>query len=374
MGATTTYEMSEKENIHPDVQPECTYDEAIDSHLKIGVVANYSDSEETRILLTPEACGILVSAGHSVTIETGLGIDINFSDDDYAKYGVKVESREKVLTQPIVLSFRPLNTADIARMNPGAALICMFDNTLFDKKNIEVLLQRRITLACLNGMVSHTDVPVFADVIEEIDGRAAIMYAEENLSFLGGGKGVLLAGVAGINPCEVLIIGTGTKVNYAAIAAINAGASVTVMDNDVSALQCARQFCGDHLVTCSIHPKVLLNRAKTADVIILDNCTREFEMPKSLSTAMKPNVYIIDLVETEPSQSVPRTVAMAMSNILVNFFEEMSIKFGMDGMIMTTPGVQEGIVTFRGKLVDKLIASYLGMHAMDISLLIAGGN
>lgn len=366
--------MSEKEQKTPEVQPQCSFDENIDQRLNIGVVSNYADSEETRILLTPEACGILVSSGHKVTIEKDLGIDINFTDDDYAAYGATVADREKVLSLPVVLSYRPLNIKDIERMTPGSSLLCMFDNTLFDRKVIDAFTRQKITLGCLNGMVSHTDVPVFADVIDEIDGRAAIMYAEESISFLGGGKGVLLAGVAGINPCEVLIIGTGTKVNYAALSAMAVGATVTVMDNDISSLQCARQFCGEHLVTCAIHPKVLLNRVKTADVIILDNCTREFEMPRNLASAMKPNVYILDLVDTEPSQSVPRTVAMAMSNILVNFLEEMAGKGGMEGMLMTTPGVQEGIVTFRGRLVDKLIASFLGIHAVDISLLIAGGN
>ena len=55
-------------------------------------------------------------------------------------------------------------------------------------------------------------------------------------------------------------------------------------------------------------------------------------------------------------------------------FEEMALKNGVDGMIVTTPGMQEGIVTYRGKLVDKLIASYLGTHGMDLGLLLAGGN
>lgn len=367
--------MSEKEsNNTPGTQPECMQPTNVARNQKIGILANYPDSEETRILLTPEACGMIVSSGHHVAIEAGLGIDINFSDEDYSQYGVEVVSRDEALAMPLVFSFRPLTAADIRKMQPGAALICMLDNTLFDRKVIEALLERRITLGCLNNMASHNEEPVFADVIDEIDGRAAIMYAEDHLSFLGGGKGVLIAGVAGINPCEILLIGTGTKINYAAISALAVGASVTIMDNDVSALQLARQFCGQSVTTCSIHPKVLLNRVKTADVIIMDHCTRDFEMPRNLLGAMKPNVYLLDLAENEPSQSVPRTVAMAMSNILVNFIDEMAMKNGIDGMITTTPGVQDGIVTYRGKLVDKLISSYLEMHGVDLSLLIAGGN
>lgn len=364
--------MSEQQAQTPSTKEEMLIEQSMDQSLRIGLAANYPDSEETRILLTPEACGILVDAGHKVTVESGVGIDINFTDDDYRLYGATVASRDEVLRQPVVFSFRPINADDAAKMTPGAALLCTLDNTLFDRKVIEAYLNNSITLCCLNNMVSHNGEPVFENVIDEIDGRAAIVYAEEHLSFLGGGKGVLLAGVAGINPCEVLLIGYGTKINYAARTALCAGASVTIMDNDVSALQAARDFCGGNIVTCSIHPKVLLNRARTADVIILNHCSREFVMSDEVMHAMKENVYMLDLVDVEPSQSVPRTVAMAMSNILTNFCEEMALKNGIDGMIATTPGVQEGVVTYGGRLVDKLIASYLGMHGMDISLFMAG--
>lgn len=358
----------------PETEPECLVDAGLDGSLTIGLLANYADSDETRILLTPEGCGNLTAAGHRVYIESGVGIDINFTDEDYMKYGARVMTRGEVLKLPLVLSYRPVMASEVLQMTPGATLLCMFDNTLFDRRVVQAFLDRRITLGCLNGMESYNQEPIFARVIDEIDGRAAIMYAEEYISFLGGGKGVLLAGVAGINPCEVLLIGAGTKIHYAAISAMAVGATVTVMDNDVSSLNDARMACGDHLVTCSIHPKVLENRLRTADVVILDHCTRDFELPAGVEEMMKPNVYLLDLADTEPSQAVPRTVAMAMSNILTHFFEEMSMKNGMEGMILTTPGVQEGIVTYGGKLVDKLIASYLGLPGVDLSLLLAGGN
>ncbi len=75
-----------------------------------------------------------------------------------------------------------------------------------------------------------------------------------------------------------------------------------------------------------------------------------------------------------PSVSVPRTLAMALSNVLVNFLDEMRLKGGLDGMIATTDGVQSGIVTYRGKLVDKLVGSYLSMPSVDISVMITGRN
>lgn len=340
----------------------------------IGLLGNYPDTEETRNLLTPEACGLLTSAGLRISMEAGAGVDISFSDEKYAEYGVKIVSRDEALKCGVVLSYQPLRVKDIKKMKSGSALLCMMGKELFDENAIKVLMDQSVACGCFDNMYSHHDVQIFADIVDEIDGRAAIMYAQESLSYLGGGKGVLLAGVAGLNPCEVLIIGTGKEAISAANAAAGTGARVVLMDNDVSSLQVARQSCLPHVELVAIHPRVLTNRVKSADVIITSNTTLPFEFPKSLSSSLKDNVYVIDLNETHPSISVPRTVAMALSNPLVNFFNEMAIKNGFDGMMITTPGVQVGMVTYEGRLVDKLIASYLGMPSIDIRVMLSSTN
>ncbi|MCM1378358.1 MAG: hypothetical protein NC097_07810 [Clostridium sp.] len=341
-------------------------------NLYISLLGNYPETEETRLLLTPEAVGLLTSGGIKVLVEEGAGIDISFSDEAYVEYGAKIVSRDEALKCSTVFSYTPLKAEDLRKMNDGSTILCMMNDILFGKDVIKTLLDKKITLACLDNMYSHNDEPVFANIIDEIDGRAAIMYAQEHLSFLGGGKGVLLAGVAGINPCEVLIIGEGNDVCSAAIAAIDAGASVTLLNNDISALQTASQYCGRHLTTLAIHPRVLYNKVKTADVIILGTTTRPFEFPKKLVVAMKESAYVLDFHECHPSVSVPRTVAMALSNVLVNFIEEIAIKDGFDSMVAMTSGVQSGVVTFGGKLVDKLVGSYLSMPSVDIEVMLAG--
>ena len=344
--------------------------EAID----IAMLSNYDDTDETRVLLTPEACGLLTSCGFQLAMEEGAGVDISFSDDAYADYGVKIVSREVALGANTVLSFSPLRPADILLMKPGATLLCTMASGIIDKESIKALLDMGITMGCLDNMYSHNDTPIFADIIDEIDGRAAIMYAQENLSYLGGGKGVLLASVAGINPCEVLIIGVGTDAYSAAKAALNMGAQVTIVNNDVSMLEVARQACGQHIQTIMIHPRVLYNKVKTADVILLGTTTRPFEFPKNLSPVMKDTCYVLDFKESHPSVSVPRTVAMAISNVLVSFLEEMRLKENFDRMVATNEGVQQGIVTYRGKLVDKLVGSYAGLPSADLSVILSARN
>lgn len=368
--------VAEKETEIIDIEPLLKHAAMLGkgASLDIALLSNYPDTDETRVLLTPEACGLLTSAGFNMGMQKGAGVDISFSDEAYADYGVKIISREEALAADTVLSFTPLRKADIELMKPGATLLCTMNEGIIDKEAINMLLSKGITMGCLDNMYSHTDTPIFADIIDEIDGRAAIMYAQENLSYLGGGKGVLLASVAGINPCEVLIIGCGTDCYAAANAALNMGAQVCILNNDVSMLAEARKECGPQIQTVMIHPRVLYNRVKTADVILLGTTTRPFELPKNLSPAIKDSAYVLDFKESHPSVSVPRTVAMALSNVLVGFLEEMKIKGDFEGMIRTNEGVQQGIVTFKGKLVDKLIGSYTGLPFADLSMMLASSN
>lgn len=342
--------------------------------IELGILANYADGYETRMLLTPEACGMLTSGGYRVVMESGAGSDISFSDEKYAEYGVKIGTRDEALKASMVLCYTPLKAKDVKKMRKGSALLCMMGHNLFEVSTIKALMDHKIAAGCLDNMMSHNDEPVFSNIIDEINGRAAIMYAEEALSFLGGGKGVLLAGVAGINPCEILIIGMGNDMLAAAKAGAAVGARVTLMDNDISTLQVAKEIVGQAVDTIAVHPRVLFNRAKSADVILLGTTTRPFEFPANVKAALKSNVYLLDMIENQPSVCVPRTVAMAISNALVNFFDEMQLKNGFNGMIATTPGVQHGLITYEGKLVDKLIGSYLGMPSVDINVMLSAVN
>ncbi len=369
--------MTDNTNTGIDTQPMFDIIEKIPTQHVVGLLSNYPESYETRLLLTPEGVGMLTSAGFRVMVEAGAGVDVNYSDDAYAEYGAEIVDRDKALKAQLVLSYSPLYAADVRKMDDGATLLCMMGHQLLEKDTILALLDKKIICGCLDNMYSHAETAIFADILDELDGRAAVMYAEEALSFLGGGKGVLLGSVAGLNPCEVMILGSGKVVESAACAAASTGAKVTIMDNDISSLASMKKHCGifaSMIDFISIHPRVLFNRIKTADVIFRGTCTRPFELPKNLMAAMKESVYMLDFNESHPSVSVPRTVTMAITNVMVNFLDEFANKGGFNGVVSTTPGVQNGIVTYRGHLVDKLVASYLSMPSVDISVMLTATN
>lgn len=338
-------------------------------HISIGLPANYIDTDETRFFVTPECAGILRSHGYRLLMEKHAAVNIGYSDEAYTKHGVEIADRKDVLYTDIVLSVAPLRIDDVKLMKKGAALLCLMKHTLYDEKLIAAINSLKISCVCLDMIYTTDEVAIFAEIIDEIDGKAAIIYAQDDLSFLGTGKGVLLSGVAGVNPCEVLIIGTGHRPEAAASAALAAGAGVTIMDNDVSALHSARKHCGEQVVTTFIHPNVLVNNVRKADVVILDTCTRNFEFPEQLNVILKENVYMLNLNETSPSLIVPRTVAMAISNVLTNFLEEVLLKGGINRMLTITPGLEPGIITYAGHILNKHLAANLGLPCIDFSML-----
>lgn len=219
----------------PETQPQEVSTATRKPKLTLGVLNNYRDSDETRLFLTPEACGMLVSMNIRILMESGAGIDITYPDEAYSSRGVEIVTRPSALKADVVLSVRSLHADDILLMQRGSALLTLSDPNL-PRDAVQALLDRQISLLAIDRIYSANKQYTFARVLDEIDGRAAILYAQEGLSFLGEGKGVLMSGLAGIEPCEVLIIGEGWRVQGAAKAALAVGARVTLMDNDISAL------------------------------------------------------------------------------------------------------------------------------------------
>ena len=104
--------------------------------------------------------------------------------------------------------------------------------------------------------------------ISEIEGGTAIALAAELMSNERGGKGILLGGVAGISPTEVLILGAGITGSVAARTALALGAQVKIFDHDINKLRKIQHYLGQQVFTSVIHPNVLIKALASADAVI----------------------------------------------------------------------------------------------------------
>lgn len=153
-------------------------------------------------------------------------------------------------------------------MTGSQTLISALQLSTQPKATLEKLAAKKIT--CIAWDYIRDEEGVFSVVrsMGEIAGNTAVLIAGELLSSFPSGKGLMLGGVAGVQPTEVVIIGAGTVGEFATRAALGLGASVKVFDNSVARLRRLQNAVGNRVFTSIIQPKVLAKAIRRADVAI----------------------------------------------------------------------------------------------------------
>lgn len=353
---------------------------------------------ERRFPITPEAAAMLMERGFIVKMENGAADSIHYTDNQYARCGVELSSRDEALRCDIVIHLDPLCPDDIRRLKRGALLLTLLALCRQTKESICELLKRNIIAVALDLVEDSKGNTPFADILAEIDGRAAIATAAALLADPIRGKGILLGGVAGIVPCEVTVIGSDIAACAAARSAFGAGAMVRMFDNDVYRLRQATRELGPGVIGSALHPRVLTNALRTADVVIFTDVAGGMTVNSDMVADMKrgvliydltancgkafPSIPLVDLAIAQPSSpaeptracyinagsAVPRTAAMALSNTLLTMLSDLMTCEGVTNALKLLPGFQKAAYTFLGKPVNRSIASIAGIRHVDISI------
>ena len=240
----------------------------VNSKLLVGLPRERYEGER-RLALTPEAVDMLTERGHRVLVETDAGLGINYSDNHYSEAGAEiVDTPAEVYQADIILKILPPLPEEVALMRPRSVLFSLIPFNLFDPRAFELMMAKRITAIAYELMADERGHFPVLNVTSEIEGAASITVASELLSNAQGGKGILLGGIPGVSPTEVVIVGAGNAGTVAARAALALGASVKVFDDDIGKLRRIQQALGQGLFTSTFHPNVLHNAFRSADVAI----------------------------------------------------------------------------------------------------------
>ncbi len=359
-----------------------------------------NDLAERRFPLTPESAASLVEQGFDIKMEEGAAETIHYADAQYAKAGVRICSRSEAMSTDIVMHLAPLSPQDIKLMRRGAMLLTLFSPCRLQSEHVHALLAHNILTIAINLIKDERGNAPFDDILAEIDGRAALARASSMLADSVHGKGILLGGVAGIVPCEVTVIGAGIAACAAARSASGQGALVRMFDNDIYRLRQAEHELGARVVTSALHPKVLSNALRSADVVVYAGVEPAPHFDADIVNEMKRGVIVFDLFSdcgkvfpsiptidlalaspldislTEPSRAcyvnagsaVARTVAMALSNTFITMLGHLSTCEGMTNALKILPGLQCATLTFMGKPVNPLVAEMVGTRHVDINI------
>ncbi len=360
---------------------------------------------ESRVPLTPEAVEILVNNGHEVIIESGAGNAANYSDKDYSeKGGFLIHDKRSVFQADIVLKVAPPTFDEIELMKGQQTIISSLLLSSQNEQFIQKLLSKKVTAIAYENIKDENDTYPVVRSMNAISGSTAVLIAAEYLSNAHGGKGVLLGGIAGITPAEVVIIGADTAAEFAIRAARGLGAVVKVFDNNINHLNHLQNLFGLHLQTSVFHPQVLLKALKSADVVI-STCQQfehnyRFYITEDMVKAMKKGSVIVDIsvaygcsIETseirtlqDPSYvkhgvihySIPnlpsrvaRTSSIALSNVFLPILIQTGQRGGIIKQLKEDKGLRNGVYIFNGILTNQYIGNFFGLPASDIDLLMA---
>lgn len=355
---------------------------------------------ERRFPLTPEAAGQLIERGFRVKMQENAAQCINYTDNSYMRVGVEIVSRDETLRSDIVIHLAPMTSRDVSRMRRGAMLLTLLKPSDQNREAVRELLNRHIISIAVDLIEDSRGCTPFADILAEIDGRASIAMASSLLADSTRGKGILLGGVAGIIPCETLIIGSGIAACAAARSAVGLGSTVRMYDNDVYSLRRAQQELGPWVITSTLHPHTLENALRSADVVVVTPTDEPFAVSREQTALMKRGVLSFDLASdtgaafpgmlavdlagafavsnsasirervcfTHAGCAVARTAAMALSNTFLTLMNSIVSCEGVSNALKLLPGMQKATFTFFGRIVNPRIARAIGMRSVDISI------
>ena len=361
--------------------------------------------QENRIAIVPEAVHLLVSNGHTVLIESGYGDNANFSDHEFSEAGAKVIYDTKEIYQAdIIMKVEPPTLEEVDMMKGRQILISALQITTQNQEYINKLLSKKITALAFEYIQDELGIATIMRSMGEIAGNTSLLIASEYLSNINNGKGLMLGGVSGVSPTEVVIVGAGTVGEFATRAAIGLGASVKVFDNSLSKLRRLQNDIKNRLFTSVIQPKVLLKSLMRADVVICALRSADKRTPCVISEdmvrKMKDGSVIIDVsidqggcVETSRitnhskpiynkfgvihycvpniTSRVSRTASFALSNTLTPILLKIADEGGLENIIKHDLGLRHGVFIYRGILTHRMVGEWFNMSYKEIDLLIA---
>ena len=370
--------------------------------LNIGIPKE-SSFQENRVSLTPDSVGLLVANGHNVIIEKGAGIASNFTDKEYTDKGAQlVYSKEEIFKSDFILKIEPPTKTELELMNNGQQLISAVQTNTQVKAYFNTLNKKKITAFGFEFIQDQQAKLPFVRIMSEIAGNTSMLIAGEYLSTVNKGKGLMLGGVSGLVPTNVVIIGAGTVGEYACRASLGLGASVIVFDDSITKLRRLQNNINSRISTSTIQPKALLKALRRADVVIAALQIGDGRVPcvvsEDMVQDMKQGSVVIDVsidqggcFETSEVTShnkpvftkhgvvhycvpniasrVARTASMSISNLITPILLRIAEEGGVESIIRKDEFLRSGVYTFNGNLTNDILSKNFNLPFVDLDLI-----
>lgn len=353
-------------------------------------------ADENRVAITPGAVTAFVHKGHRVLIEKGAGKGSGIEDAEFQQAGAEIIPTAKELYEraEMIYKVKGPRPAEYDLLREGQILFAYL-HLAAEPETARVLMEKKVVAIAYETVIVNGTIPMLAPM-SEIAGRMATQIGAHFLEKSNGGIGILLGGVPGVTPANVVILGGGIVGMNAARVAMGMGAKVTVIDNNIQRLRYLDEANGGRLLTLYSNPQNIAHAVAEADLLIGAALVPGGRTPilctKKMVETMRPGTVIVDVavdqggcIETTDRVTshsspvfeycgvlhyavsnipgaVPRTSTYALNNATLPFALNLADK-GYERVIEENTPLSQGINIINGKVVNQAVAEALSLSS-----------
>jgi len=361
-------------------------------------------NNENRVALTPGGAGMLRQHGHKVLVEAGAGAGSGFSDGDYASEGaILTDKAEDVWAQAdIIMKVKEPLPEEYGYFRERLILFTYL-HLAAEPKLTEALVRSKVTgIAYETIQLPNGSLPLLTPM-SEVAGRMSVQVGAQFLEKFYGGRGILLGGVPGVPPADVIVLGGGVVGTNAAKMALGLGANVVIIDRSAERLRYIDDVFHGRLRTLMSNPYNIASAVQKADLLIGAVLIPGAKAPKLVTEdmvkQMKPGSVIVDVAVDQGGSiatvdrvtthskpvyekhgvihyavanmpgAVPRTSTLALTNVTLSYAVELADK-GLHAALKVHPELRLGVNTFLGHLTHPAVSESVSLPYTELDPLL----
>ncbi len=361
--------------------------------MKIGIPTEIK-VKENRVACTPGGVRMLVRDGHTVLVQAGAGLGSGFSDEQYHEAGAAlVPQAADAWSAEFVIKVKEPLPSEFTYLRPDLVLFTYLHLAAAPDLTRVLLDSGTTALAYETVEIGHR-LPLL-EPMSEIAGRMSTIVGAYYLSKAQGGKGVLLGGVPGVLPGNVLVLGGGTAGINAGRMAAGLGAEVTILEVDIEKMRFLDITLHSSAHTLYSNEQNLLERLPSVDLLIgavlLPGAKAPRLIHRGMLSMMKPGSVLVDIAidqggcaeTSRPTThdnpvylehdvihycvanmpgAYARTATQALTNATLSYIVKIA-NLGCEAAMRQMPDLRAGLNTWQGKLIHPAVAQAHGMQA-----------
>ena len=367
--------------------------------MKIGIPKEIKNNEN-RVSLTPSGAYTLTSCGHEVFVEKNAGLNSGFSDEQYVKAGAKIldDARKVFDTAEMIMKVKEPIESEYELIHENQLVFTYFHFASNEKLTKAMIKSNAVCLAYETVELNHT-LPLLLPM-SEVAGRMSVQEGAKYLEKPKGGKGILLGGVPGVKPANVMVVGGGVVGQQAALMAAGMNANVTILDVSLPRLRYLSEIMPANVDTLMSSKYNIEELLPTTDLIIgavlIPGAKAPHVITKEMLTMMEPGSVMVDVsidqggcfetshptTHAEPTYkvndivhycvanipgAVPFTSTLALTNATLPYAVKLA-NLGWEKACALHPDLRLGLNIVNGKVVYKAVAETFGLEYTELSL------